>query len=172
MSIKTYHAQKMTSRDQVEMVALAKKAKKIFEGAGITVFDPVLEEHIKATHEPLIDKPLNLLKDYWKRDKEMIRKADVLVDLTPELKSEGVAHEIGYARYFLYMPIVRVFLNGSTPASMIAIFEDDLIVHSLEEAAVQINKYFGSWSKRFLWRIGIMNKSYLKSVWYRLQKWF
>lgn len=168
---KIYTAQKMTGRDQAEMVNMAKKAKKVFEGAGIKVLDPVLEEHVKPTNEILVDKPLSLLKDYWKRDKQMIREAHVVVDLTPEAKSEGVAHEIGYARYALWKPIVRVYQPDSKPASMIAIFEDDLIVHSLEEAAVQIQKYWGSWAKRALWRLGLMNRCLPKWIWHQICEW-
>lgn len=168
---KIYTAQKMTGRDQKEMVDMAKKAKKVFEGAGIKVLDPVLEEHVKPTNEVLVDKPLSMLKDYWKRDKQMIREAHVIVDLTPESKSEGVAHEIGYARYALWKPIVRVYQADSKPASLIAVFEDDLIVHSLEEAAVQIQKYWGSWLKRALWRLGLMNRCLPKWIWYQIGEW-
>lgn len=168
---KIYTAQKMTGRDQAEMVNMAKKAKKVFEGAGIKVLDPVLEEHVKPTNEVLVDKPLSLLKDYWKRDKQMIREAHVVVDLTPESKSEGVAHEIGYARYNLWKPVVRVYSGDSKPASMIAIFEDDLIVHSLEEAAVQIQKYWGSWLKRALWRLGLMNRCLPRWIYYQIGEW-
>jgi len=171
MAIRVYTAQKMTGRDQKEMVDLAKKAKKVFAGAGIDVLDPVLEEHVKPTNEILVDKPLNMLRDYWSRDKQMIRESHVIVDLTPESKSEGVAHEIGYARYALWKPVVRVYSEGSKPASLIAVFEDDLIVHSLEEAAVQIQKYWGNWLKRALWRLGLMNRCLPKWLWYQAKEW-
>jgi hypothetical protein len=171
MTVTVYTAQKMTGRDQAEMVEMAKKAKRVFNNFGIRVYDPVLEEHVQAVNKPLMDKPLSLLRDYWKRDKQMIRNANVIVDLTPEAKSEGVAHEIGYARYALWKPIVRVYQENSKPASLIAIFEDDLIVHSLEEAAVQIHKYWGTWLKRVVWRIALLNRSLLKWVWYQLLEW-
>lgn len=169
--VKIYTAQAMTGRSQEEIVNCAKHAKRVFEGAGITVFDPVLAEHVKDEKKVLADKPVSVLKDYWKRDKEMIREANVIVDLSPELKSEGVAHEIGYGRYFLWMPIVRVYQQNSKPASLIAVFEDDLIVHSLEEAAIQINKYWGSWGKRFMWRLTLYNRCFYKACKYKLMKW-
>ncbi len=169
--VRIYTAAKMTGRDQKEMVDMAKKNRRIFEAYGLTVLDPIIEENVKAEKHALVDKPLAILKDYWNRDKQMIRDAHVVVDTTPESKSEGVAHEIGYARYFLYMPVVRMYPEGSKPTSMIAIFEDDLIVHSPEEAAVQIQKYWGSWSKRFLWRVSLYNRCFIKSVWYRFKKW-
>jgi hypothetical protein len=171
MSCKIYAAAKMTGRDQKEMVETSKRNKKIFEAAGIEVLDPILEEHVKAEHHALVEKPLDILKGYWDRDKHMIREAHVVVDTTPEAKSEGVAHEIGYARYCLWKPIVRMYQQGSKPTSMIAVFEDDLIVHSPEEAAVQINKYWGSWMKRAMWRISLLNRCLLKFVIYQLREW-
>lgn len=169
--VKIYTAAKMTGRDQKEMVETAKKNKRIFEAAKITVLDPILEEHVKAEHHLLVDKPLDILKGYWDRDKQMIRDSHVIVDTTPEAKSEGVAHEIGYARYSLWKPIVRMYAQGAKPTSMIAVFEDDLIVHSPEEAAVQINKYWGSFAKRAMWRISMLNRCLLKWIWYQIGEW-
>jgi hypothetical protein len=169
--IKIYTATKMTGRDKKEMVETALHNKKIFNSYGITVLDPVLEEHVKAVKGPLLDTPMNLLKDYWKRDKQMIRDAHVVVDTTPEQKSEGSAHEIGYARYALWKPVVRMYSTSDKPLSMIVYFEDDLIVHSPEEAAVQIVKYWGTWHKRFLWRIGLFNRCFARWCWYQLKEW-
>lgn len=170
-SVKIYTAAKMTGRDQKEMVETAKRNKKIFEAANITVLDPILEEHVKAEAHVLIEKPLDILKGYWDRDKEMIRRAHVVLDTTPEAKSEGVAHEIGYARYFLWKPIVRMYQPGAKPTSMIAVFEDDLIVHSPEEAAIQIQKYWGSFFKRLMWRLSLYNRCWIKACWYKLGEW-
>lgn len=171
MSIIAYTAAKMTGRDQAEMVSTAKKNKKILEAAGITVLDPILEEQIKSEHHVLVEKPLDILRGYWDRDKQMIREAHVILDTTPESKSEGVAHEIGYARYFLWKPVVRMYQAGSKPTSMIAVFEDDLIVHSPEEAAIQIQKYWGTWFKRTMWRLSLYNRCWLKALWYKLGEW-
>lgn len=172
MSIVIYTCAKMTGRDQAQMVEMAKTNKKIFEAAGITVLDPIIEEHVKATHGPLVDKPINILKGYWTRDKQMIREAHVIVDTTPEMKSEGSAHEIGYARYGLWKPVVRMYTNkDSKPLSPIVYFEDDLIVHSVEEAAIQIQKYWGTWFKRFMWRISLLNRCFLRWFVYQLMEW-
>jgi len=170
MSIKIYTCAKMTGRDQAEMVEMAKRNKKIFEAAGIVVLDPIIEEHVKATPGVLIDKPINVLKGYWKRDKEMIRAAHVIVDTTPEMKSEGSAHEIGYARYALWKPVVRLYQGPAKVLSPIVYFEDDLIVHSPEEAAIQIQKYWGTWFKRFLWRVGLLNRCLIKWMFYQLKE--
>lgn len=169
--IKIYTAAKMTGRDRKEMVETAIRNKKIFEAYGIRVLDPILEEHVKPLKGVLVDTPVGLLKDYWKRDKQMIREAHVVVDTTPEQKSEGSAHEIGYARYSLWKPVVRMYTGDVKPLSMIVYFEDDLIVHSPEEAAVQINKYWGSWTKRFFWRICLMNRCLLRWMWYQILEW-
>ena len=146
------------------------KNKKIFEAAKIIVLDPILEEQVKAEHHNLVEHPFGIPKDYWERDKKMIREANVIVDTTPEDKSEGVAHEIGYARYSLWKPVVRMYKEGSKPTSLIAVFEDDLIVHSPQEAAIQIQKYWGTRLKRFLWRIGLLNRCLIKWIYY--QPWW
>lgn len=169
--VKIYQAAKMTGRDRKEMVEMAVRNKKIFEGMGVTVLDPILEEHVKPLKGILIDTPMALLKDYWSRDKEMIRECHVVVDTTPGEKSEGVAHEIGYARYSLWKPIVRMYPTMDKPASAIVYFEDDLVVHSVEEAAIQINKYWGSFAKRALWRFGLLNRCLLKWCFYQLKEW-
>ena len=169
--VKIYTCAKMTGRDKKEMVETAIRNKKIFEAYNIKVLDPILEEHVKPVKGLLVDTPVGLLKDYWKRDKQMIREAHVVVDTTPEQKSEGSAHEIGYARYALWKPVIRMYIGESKPLSMIVYFEDDLIVHSPEEAAVQINKYWGSWFKRFLWRVGLFNRCFLKWVYYQAMEW-
>jgi hypothetical protein len=166
-----YTAAKMTGRDQKEMVETAKRNKSIFEAAGIRVLDPILEEHVKAEKGPLVDKPIHVLQGYWDRDKQMIREAHIVVDTTPEAKSEGSAHEIGYARYFLWKPVIRLYGQEAKPLSAIVFFEDDLIVHSTEEAAIQIQKYWGTWFKRFMWRLSLYNRCWLKAWWYKLGEW-
>ena len=171
MTVKIYTCAKMTGRDQSQMVEMAKTNKKIFEAAGIIVLDPIIEEHVKASHVVLVDKPINVLKGYWSRDKQMIREAHVIVDTTPELKSEGSAHEIGYARYCLWKPVVRMYSKDVKPLSPIVYFEDDLIVHSPEEAAIQIQKYWGSWFKRILWRIGLLNRCFPKWIFWQIKEW-
>jgi hypothetical protein len=169
--VKIYCAAKMTGRDKKEMVEMAVKNKKLFESLGITVLDPILEEHVKPVKGVLIDTPMSLLRDYWSRDKQMIREAHVVVDTTPEQKSEGSAHEIGYARYHLWKPVVRLYQGENKPLSAIVFFEDDLIVHSVEEAAIQIQKYWGTWAKRAMWRISLYNRCLIKAIWYKLLEW-
>jgi hypothetical protein len=171
MSLKIYCAARMTGRDKREMVEMALANKKIFESFGITVLDPILEEHVKPTKGLLIDTPLALVKGYWKRDKQMIRESHVIIDTTPGEKSEGVAHEIGYGRYFLWKPIVRLYKSDEKPGSAIVYFEDDLVVHSVEEAAIQIQKYWGTWFKRAMWRTAMYKRSWLKACWYKLLEW-
>lgn len=170
--IRIYTCAKMTGRDKKEMVETALHNKKIFEAYGIEVLDPILEEHVKPVKGILIDTPVSLLKDYWKRDKQMIREAHVIVDTTPEMKSEGSSHEIGLARYGYWKPIVRMYSPNALPVSMIVYFEDDLVVHSPEEAAIQIQKFWGSWFKRFLWRIALYYRCFFKHCYYKLTFWF
>ena len=171
MSIRVYTCQSMTGHAMHELVERAKKIKLVMNAAGISVLDPILAEHIPDKKEILGEKPLSVLKDYWRGDKQLIREAHVLVDLTPGDKSEGSSHELGYARYGLWKPVVRMYPPGIQPPNFIPYFEDDLIVHSPEEAAVQINKYWGSWSKRALWRFGLLNRCLLRWLFYQLKEW-
>lgn len=171
MSIKVYTACSMTGHKMDEIVERNKHAKKVLESSGITILDPVLAEHIKSENRVLGEKPLNVLKSYWNRDKEMIRESHVLLDITPTDKSEGAEHERAYARYCLWKPIVRVFPIGINPSNFIPYFEDDLITHSLEEASIQIVKYWGSFAKRAMWRIAMLNRCLLKWIWYQIREW-
>lgn len=169
--LKAYVAGAMTGLTGYELVQRSKRVGKILRQYGIEPLDPVNVEGVKASTKVINSTYAQMVK-YWSRDKEMIREAHVLIDLTPERKSEGVAHEIGYARYFLWRPVVRVYSNGGRPSiSSVAFFEDDLIVESLEEAAVKINQKWGTWYKRFKWRLGIYNQSLVNAVRYKLGGW-
>lgn len=169
--IKVYVACSMTGHRQDEIVERNRRAKKILESGGLTVLDPVIAEHIKPESKILGEKTMNVLHSYWKRDKEMIREAHVLFDLTPLDKSEGAEHERAYARYCLWKPVVRFYPVGTNPSNFIPYWEDDLIVHSIEEAAIQIQKIWGTWSKRFVWRFSLFNRCLLRWMWYQLLEW-
>jgi len=171
MKVKAYTCQSMTGHSMHELVERAKKIKTVLNAAGVEVLDPVLAEHVPDKKEVLGDKPLNVLKSYWRRDKQMIREAHVLLDLTPGDKSEGCAHELGYARYALWKPVIRLYGPEAKPPNLIPYFEDDLIVHSPEEAAIQIQKMWGTRFKRAMWRISLLNRCFIKFVWYQIGEW-
>lgn len=170
--VKIYLAHGMTGRAGTEVVQESEKALEVFSRYGIQVLDPVTAEKVKPSKKA-INTDYKTLDGYWKRDKEMIREAHVLVDITPERKSEGVAHEIGYARYFLWKPVIRVYPKGQVPSNLsVAYFENDFIVDDLDVAARYIDRMYGTWFKRFIWRIQLYRRSWIKASFYKLKEWF
>lgn len=131
--------------------------------------DPVLIEKIPDTDEIIPNRPDSGGKEIWGADEAAIRQAHVLLDITPELKSEGVLWEIGYARFFLWKPVIRVYKPGSSP-HMAMIFKGDVIAFSLEEAAKIIHERWGTRNKRNLWRIKMLLKSFPKFLKYQLNE--
>lgn len=169
--IKAYIAHAMTGRSGEEMHRESAEAKEVLAMFGIKALDPVVAEGIDPTLKSL-NPQLEGIEDFrghWKRDKRMIREAHVFIDLTPNLHSQGVIHELGYARYFLWKPVFRVGADFA-PVS-VAHFEDDFIVPDLFEAALTIKERFGTMPKRFAWRIRLYARSYLKACWYKLKEW-
>ncbi len=134
---------------------------------GIKALDPIVIEGIPRNDEPIPNRPDADGSVIWHRDKKAIRDAHVLLDITPESKSEGVLRELGYARFFLWKPVIRVYQPGSEP-HMATVFEDDVIAYSLDEAAKIIVARWGTWPKRILWRLKILFTSFPKFLWYQL----
>jgi len=156
--MKVYLARGMSGRVKSEVVKEARQDRRKLDKLGITPLCPVLSENVRAG-KSAIASTVEQMNNYWFRDKQMIREANVVFDMTPELKSEGVAHEIGYARYFLYKPVVRVYKNGQLPpTSSVAFYEDDLIVSSVEEGAVEALRRWGTWYRRILWRFSLYKR--------------
>lgn len=164
MSIIVYNARSMTGRVKKDVVAEAKADKLFLEQAGFTVLCPVEKEEVPATDQVLISSR-KAMEDYWPKDKRMIEECDVLFDLTPERKSEGVAHELGYARYFLYRPVIRVYREGKLPvASSVAYFEDDYVTDSLVDAVEYTLRMHGTRWKRIKWRFNLYARCLPKMV--------
>lgn len=161
MGVSVYCARRMTGVPGRQLVAQSLRAKKVLEAHGINVLDPVLSEKVKRTYKPLYNS-FAKLKEYWYRDKAMIRKAHAVIDMTPQHNSEGVKHEIGYARYFLWKPVIRIYPELGPSVARI---EDDFIAGSLEEAADMINTNWGTWWKRTKWRVVLLNRCLLGFLW-------
>lgn len=169
--MKIYLARGMTGRIKEEVVLEAQADKQFLEQAGFIVLDPVSSEGVKAEKVPLQSSKKEM-DVFWKRDKEMIREAHLVFDMTPHLNSEGCKHELGYARYFLFKPIVRVFPEGRLPAEgSVAFYEDDAVVDSLLEAIEYAYRVHGSWWKRLKWRVALYNRCWLRSIVYKLREW-
>lgn len=169
--VKLYLARGMTGLVASEVVAQAENDKTFFEAAGFEVLCPVSAEKVRPTSSA-IQSTKAQMDEYWYRDKEMIREADIVVDMTPERKSEGVAHEIGYARYFLWRPVVRLYKEGGLPSrASVAYFEDDCLVDSREFAVEYIYRVHGTLIKRLKWRFNLYRRCLLKAIKYQIQGW-
>src|SRR6266850_3759357 len=155
--IKIYLARGMTGRIKENVVKEAQQDKQFLDQAGFNVLCPVTEEKIKAENKVLQSTYQHMVK-YWARDKQMIRESNLVFDMTPHLKSEGVAHEVAYARYLLWKPVIRIFPEGQIPPkSSIAHFEDDFICDSLLEAIEYSLRVHGILWKRAKWRLNMIN---------------
>lgn len=169
--MKIYTAQAMSGLKKSDVVKKALKDKKFLEAFNITVLSPVIAEGVENTNETLMATK-GQMDVFWFRDKQLIREANVIFDMTPGAKSEGVAHELAYARYFLWKPIVRVYPKGKMPpVSSVAYFEDDLIVDNLTDACVEAKRRWGSLVSRFKWRLNMYRKSLVKAIIYKLGEW-
>jgi hypothetical protein len=163
---RVYCAKAMTGIRGDTLVKQAKETRDILQRHGIEVLDPVLAEHVKKSKRRLHNS-FSKLREYWDRDKELIREAHAIIDCTPQLNSEGVKHEIGYARFTLWKPTVRLYPHLGPS---IAKIEDDYIASTLDEAADVINERWGNWYKRFKWRLVMLNRCLPKFVYYQIKE--
>lgn len=148
MSCRVYTALSMSGRPAKAVLADQRAAAMALRTYGLTPLDPAKEEGVKET-DGILSAKEEELRRHWLRDKKMIRRAHVVLDLTGPSKSEGVAHELGFARYHLWKPIVRVW-PGLGPS--IARLEGDAIVENVTEAAALIKTRWGTPLKRLWWR--------------------
>ena len=167
-----YVARAMSGMDQAEVVLQAKADKEFFEKRGIQVLCPVLKEKVKSAHKPLKSDKKHM-DVYWPADKEMIREANVLVNMSPDKPSLGVIREFGYARYHLWKKVISVFPEGQIPwEGAVCHYEDDDVVDNRVMAVESILRTHGTYWKRLKWRLGVYNKSWLKAKYYRLLEFF
>jgi hypothetical protein len=164
IDIVIYCAHAMTGRTPDELLYESQFIEKACKNLGLKVLDPVIAENVQPGHKPL-NNTLVALEKYWARDKKMIRDAHVLVDVTGPAKSEGVAHEIGYARFCLWKPVIRVYPNLGPS---IARFENDIIVYSIVDALVKAKTKWGKPRQRLWWRLSMLNRCLLKWIWYQI----
>jgi hypothetical protein len=169
--VSIYLARGMTGRNKAEVVLEAKADKEFFEKCGLKVLDPVSSEGVKSENMP-IQSTKTQMDQYWRRDKQMIREAHVVLDMTPHLKSEGVWHELGYARYHLWKKIIRVYSsNELPPETSAAFYEDDAIVETRIMAVESILRTHGTLWKRLKWRAALYQRCWLRAFWHRIGEW-
>lgn len=169
--LKVYAARGMSNRVKEEVVNEAAADRAVMAGYGLLILDPVASEGVEPTKEVLRSSK-KAMDTYWGRDKAMIREANVVFDLTPHLNSEGVKHEIGYARYALWKPVIRVFPKGQLPfQSSVSRYEDDAIFDDLHEAVKYALEKFGTWQKRFKWRISLLLRCLPRWIMFQIMEW-
>lgn len=172
MSVKIYAARAMTGRYCDDLWTETLDNKFAFRQYGIETHDPVIEEGLPKEHVLLPNRVDEDGLRVWKADKRAIAfDCHVFVDCTASRRSEGVFHELGLARYGYWKPIVRIYDYGAT-IPMIAKFEDDVIVHSIDEAAKIINERWGTKWKRFKWRLALYAKKRWKMAFFEFLFWF
>ena len=178
MSVRAYTARSMTGEKWESLILRARYDQGFLFACNIEAIDPVLAEVASmdsiqsgVVGEGKWSNPEELAV-HWARDKKLIRRAHVLIDFSPEAKSEGISHEIGYARYALWMPVIRVYPRwAAVPSYSVALFEDDVVVGSIESAVQAIHDRWGTWWKRAKWRAAMYLRSYPKYCWRKLGMW-
>lgn len=157
--IKIYTCQRMTGRYCDEMRLEAEMLKNALREYGFLALNPVIEEGIPYEHKLLENVPVEQLERHWRRDKEMIRESDVLLDYKTQNASDGSNKEVAYNRFCLWKPTVRVW-DGQ--GGLISRIEDDLVVPTLQEALLLISDKWDTYEKLRLWREGMLSKSFPK----------
>lgn len=169
--LKVYMARAMSGLPADEVVAIAKEQKAFLEACGYEVLCPVVSENVKAVKKP-IQSTKKLMDTYWARDKQMIREADIVFIMSPDRGSLGCIREYGYARYHLQKKVITVFPQGKLPPEgAVAYYEDDFVTDSLIIAAGEGLRTHGTYFGRLKWKLGILNKSILKSLLHQAQEW-
>lgn len=165
--MRAYCATSMTGRTGAELVEQAERTAWLAWCYDVEVFDPIVNEGVKADKN-VLDGGGDKLREFWKRDKEAIRRCHVVIDVTGNRKSAGVECEVGYARYHLHKPVIRVWPNlGCSVARL----EDDLVVDDLNQAFKLAVQMWGTPWKRLRWKWRIFKKSYWNLLKVRLI-WF
>lgn len=156
--IKIYTAVKMTGRFCDAMRQESEMLVRVLTAYGFEVLNPVIEEAVPYDHVLLEQVNAGRLAHFWARDKEMIRDADILLDYMSCSTSDGVNTEVGYARWCLWKPVVRVWPGVETNISKI---EHDAICENLTEAIMAMQEKWGTYEKLKIWREEMLAKSFL-----------
>ena len=158
VNVRLYLGQAMTGLRQDLIYKHNIEMTEALELHGIIVLSPVTEEGVQPNKRKLDQPSQEQLANFWQRDKELIRSSHLLLDITGTSVSEGLKHEIGLVRYFLFKPVVRILeLKGPS----VAIEEDDILVKDIEEAAKLIIEKFGTPKKRLLWKYTLFRRCFL-----------
>ena len=163
--ISAYTSQRMTGRMCDEMRVEADMLVRVGQNYNIKVLNPVIEEGIPYEHTSLENVPQETLEHFWRRDKEMIRESDVVIDYLTMNMSDGSNKEVAYSRWCLWKPTVRVW-NGK--GGLISRIEDDIVVSTYIDALILINERWGTHQKLGQWRYSMLTRCFPK--WLEYQK--
>lgn len=163
--ISAYTCQRMTGRYCDEMLREAEMLQRVLTNYNIRILNPVLEEGIPDVHEVLDNVHPGKLEQFWRRDKEMIRESDIVIDYMTMNKSDGSNKEVAYNRFCLWKPTVRVW-DGA--GGLISRLEDDIMVPTLIDAVKVIDEKWGTYEKLAEWRKVMLTRCYPK--WMEYQK--
>lgn len=162
--ISAYTSMSMTGRFCDEMLVEALMLKRVLNDYSIGILNPVLEEGIPNEHVRLENVPTNTLEHFWKRDKQMIRESDIVIDYMTMNKSDGSNKEVAYNRFCLWKPTIRVW-DGA--GGLISRIEDDIVVPSLLDAVTLIKERWGTYEKLGQWRKDMLERCYPKWLEYQ-----
>lgn len=164
--IKIYTCQRMTGRYCDEMRQEAEMLKRTLNNYGFEILNPVLEEGVPNEHILLENVPAERLEKYWRRDKEMIQESDILLDYMTQNKSDGSNKEVGYNRFCLWKPTVRVWTG---PGGLISRIEDDIVIDKLVDALQFIQQKWGTYEKLGEWRYQLFERCFPKWLDYQVE---
>lgn len=169
--LKVYVARAMSGRIKEDVVKEAIADKMLLEAAGFTVLDPVTAEGVEAKKETLLASK-QMMDSFWPRDKAMIREANIVFIMSPNVGSLGCIREYGYARYHLWKKVITVFpMNQLPKEGAVCYYEDDYVTDSLLNAIGEAYRTHGTLWNRLKWRLNLYRRCWLKSIWNRLKEW-
>jgi hypothetical protein len=166
-----YVACKMTGLDCHDMRVIADEVTKKLEAYGHTVHHPIIKENIPYSHTKLKDRTPEEMDRLWNEDCKAVKWATVIFDTAAEVYSTGAKREYGKARYRDWSALVTLWGKDSLPP-FIARKEDDVCVHSVEEAAAEIHKRWGTRVKRMAWRLPFYIRHWHNISLYKIWRFF
>lgn len=165
MSCSVYIATPMTGRSRQEQISRALYLCSVLTQYGLKGISPVIEEGVENKPGVLLQNSEERLKGFWNRDKDIMsyRARVTLIDGGDE-GSVGVGREHGFNRYCLWKPTVVIWKKDR--GITVAKFEDDaLFVNDEHEAAIFIQRNWGTWNKYVIWRIKMLTRTLPKWLW-------
>jgi hypothetical protein len=164
--ITAYTCQTMTGRMCDEMIVEARMLERTLSNHGIRILNPVLSELdiIPNEHITLPHCESGVLERVWKADKLMIKEADIVIDYKTHNRSDGSNNEVGYNRFCLWKPTIRVWEG---PGALISRMEHEFVVPSLMDAINVIKERFNTYEQLGQWREEMLERSFPKWLKYQ-----